>query len=180
CAVAEGPAGGVPPAQVAGQLPAQRAAGLDEQRQVDRLVRHPHLRIVREGSNEPTGDLLRRPAPLELALHHAAEPFALRQLRSFRPTSTAERISVCPAGAIAVRTAVAPHFPRDRRRRPTKPAPDRAERLTTRQAPRDLFAFDQRQPQPRPLRFPLRRPLQPVDISPDRPPPPACLLVGLT
>src|SRR4029450_1784651 len=82
-----------------------------------------------------------------------------------------------PAGAIAPRTAVAPHFPRDRRRRPTKPAPDRAERLTTRQAPRDLFAFDQRQPQPRPLRFPLRRPLQPVDISPDRPPRPADLLV---
>jgi hypothetical protein len=53
------PASGVPPTQVAGQLPAQRAAGLHKQRQVDRLVRHPHLRIVREGSSEPTRDLLR-------------------------------------------------------------------------------------------------------------------------
>lgn len=168
--VSERPASGVPPTQVAGQFPAQRAARLNEQRQVDRLVRHPHLRIVREGSNEPTRDLLRRPAQLELALHHGAEPFALRQLRSFRPTSSAQRISVRPAGAIAAPTAVAPHFPRDRRRRPTKPARDRPQRLTTRQAPRDLFAFDQRQPQRRPLRFRRPRPLQPVDVSPDRPP----------
>src|SRR5215211_1190084 len=159
-----------PPTQVAGQFPAQRAARLHEQRQVDRLVRHPHLRIVREGSSEPTGDLLRRPAQLELALHHRAEPFAPRQLGSFRPTSSAERIALRPAGAIAARTAVDSHFPRDRRRRPTKPARDRAQRLTTRQAPRDLFAFNQRQPQRRPLRVRHPRPLQPVDVSPDRPP----------
>src|SRR6266508_559915 len=168
--VSERPASGVSPTQVAGQFPAQRAARLHEQRQVDRLVKHPHLRIVREGSSEPTGDLLRRPAQLELALHHGAEPFALRQLRSFRPTSSAERIAVRPAGAIAAHTAVRPHFPRDRRRRPTKPARDRPQRLTTRQAPRDFLAFAQRQPRRRPVRVALRRPLQPVDVSPDRPP----------
>ena len=40
-------AGGVPAAQLGGQLLAQRAAALHEQRQVDRLVRHLHLQPVR-------------------------------------------------------------------------------------------------------------------------------------
>jgi hypothetical protein len=46
--VAQRPAGGVAAAQVAGQLLAQRTSGLHEQRQVDRLVRHAHLRVVGE------------------------------------------------------------------------------------------------------------------------------------
>ena len=40
------------------ELLAQRPPGLDVQRQVDRLVRHPHLRIAREGRWQPPSDLL--------------------------------------------------------------------------------------------------------------------------
>ena len=45
-----------PGPQALGQIAAQRAAGLDVQRLVDRLVRHPHLRIFRElwRRNRPT------------------------------------------------------------------------------------------------------------------------------
>src|SRR5664279_5075692 len=39
-------AGGASGTQTAGELPAQLAAALDEERLVDRLVAHPHLRVV--------------------------------------------------------------------------------------------------------------------------------------
>ena len=55
CGLAQRPPG----AQVLGQLPAQPAAALDVQRLVDRLVRHPHLRIVGEVHPQPAGDLFR-------------------------------------------------------------------------------------------------------------------------
>jgi hypothetical protein len=45
-------------AQAALQLTAQCPAALDEQRQVDRLVRHLHHRILRVGQRQPAGDLL--------------------------------------------------------------------------------------------------------------------------
>src|SRR5664280_479756 len=41
-----GTAGGASGTQTAGELPAQLAAALDEERLVDRLVAHPHLRVV--------------------------------------------------------------------------------------------------------------------------------------
>ena len=56
--VAPGASGGVAAAQIAGELLAQRTPGLHEQRQVDRLVRHPHLRIVGERPRQPPCDLL--------------------------------------------------------------------------------------------------------------------------
>src|SRR5262249_48913513 len=48
-------------AEAAGQLLPQRPAGLHEERLVDRLVRHAHLRFVGILDREPRGDLLRRP-----------------------------------------------------------------------------------------------------------------------
>ena len=61
------PAGGARPRpalhpagpQVRCQLTLERTAGLHEQGQIDRLVRHPHLRLVGEGPDQPAGDLLR-------------------------------------------------------------------------------------------------------------------------
>jgi hypothetical protein len=47
-------------AQMLRQLLFQAAAGLDIERLVDRLVGHPHLRIVREVEHQSPGDLLRR------------------------------------------------------------------------------------------------------------------------
>jgi hypothetical protein len=46
-------------AQVRGELFAQPAAGLHEQRPVDRFVRHLHLRVVGVLGLEPARDLLR-------------------------------------------------------------------------------------------------------------------------
>jgi hypothetical protein len=43
--------------QEPGQFLAESALGLHEQRQVDRLVRHAHLRVVGEVLAEPAGDL---------------------------------------------------------------------------------------------------------------------------
>ena len=64
--VAAWPAGRVSRPQIAGQFLAQRTARLHEQRQIDRLVRHAHLRLVGELLHQPTRDLLRRPPQLEL------------------------------------------------------------------------------------------------------------------
>ena len=58
-----------PGPQALGQIAAQRPAGLDIQRLVDRLGRHPHLRIVRELAAQPADDLLGRVAPAEIFLH---------------------------------------------------------------------------------------------------------------
>jgi hypothetical protein len=46
-------------AQTTLQLTAQRPAALDEQRQIDRLVRHPHHRVSGIGQRQPAGNLLR-------------------------------------------------------------------------------------------------------------------------
>ena len=48
-------------AQASGQLAAQRAAALDVERLVDRLVRDPHRLIIGEVDPQPVGDLLRAP-----------------------------------------------------------------------------------------------------------------------
>ena len=95
--MAAGPAGRVSRPQIAGQFLAQRAAGLHEQRQIDRLVRHAHLRIVRELFHQPTRDLLRRPPQLELRLH--------------RPPATAHRPPASTASGGA--SDAPPPCPRD-------------------------------------------------------------------
>ena len=48
-----------PGTQMLGELLTRRAAGLDEQGAVDRLVRHLHLRDVRVRGLQPARDLLR-------------------------------------------------------------------------------------------------------------------------
>jgi hypothetical protein len=54
-------------AQIALQLGAERAPALDEQRQIDRLVRHPQHRILRVGQRQPAGDLLSKQRKASLA-----------------------------------------------------------------------------------------------------------------
>ena len=62
------------------QLTSQRAAALQEQRQIDGLVRHPHHRILRVGQRQPPGDLLRRPPHRQLGLDHRAKPWRHHRL----------------------------------------------------------------------------------------------------
>ncbi len=61
-------------AEMGGELFGQHPSGLHEQRQIDRLVRHPHLRIIGERPAEPACDLLGRPVQCELAGHELAQP----------------------------------------------------------------------------------------------------------
>ena len=63
------PAGDSAGAQVAGQVLAELASGLDEQRLIDRFVRHPHLQIIGELAPQPAGDLLGTEPSLQLCHH---------------------------------------------------------------------------------------------------------------
>lgn len=58
-------------AQASVETRSQRPAAGLEDRQVDRLVRYPHRRVVREVQHQPAADLLRRPLQLQALLHPA-------------------------------------------------------------------------------------------------------------
>jgi hypothetical protein len=74
-----------PGPQARRQVSTQSTAGLDIQRLVVRLGRHPHLRIVRELAAQTADDLLRRVAPEEIVLHPAAQLHHRHELRPLRP-----------------------------------------------------------------------------------------------
>ena len=130
-----------PGAQARGQLAAQRAAALDVERLIDRLVADPHRLIIGEVHPQPVGDLLRTPRPGPAALLPAAvtapdpahlrprhrravgrgdhdrrgDPARSRATSHWRPawpSSGAER---------AGRPATAPSWPDTRTRRPASP-----------------------------------------------------------
>jgi hypothetical protein len=69
------------------QLPFQRAAALDIQRLVDRLVRHPHLRIVGIVLPQPGSDLLWTVVVVQPSLHLTPQRQIPRQLRRLGPPS---------------------------------------------------------------------------------------------
>src|ERR1035441_8037013 len=131
--------------QLLAQLAPQRPTRLDEQRQIDRLVRDPHRRIILVGHAQPLRDLLRRPFTLELLLDDLAQTRVERELRQLRATRTLPRRPLSTLCAIAPATAVAVDLPRDRRVRTTNRPSDRPKALITRQAARNLLALHQRQ-----------------------------------
>ena len=75
-----------PGPQAGRQLLAQRPAGLNEERPVDRLVRHAHLQVVRIVADEARRDLLRRPVLQQPTLYFTAQPRMGRQLRRLGPS----------------------------------------------------------------------------------------------
>src|SRR3712207_223269 len=124
-------------AQTLRQLTPQGAAALDVDRLVDRLVRHPHLRLIRELLAEPPSDLLGAVLAVESGLHLPTQPRVDGDLR--RPTTgPSPRIGSDlsdmrgvgprhpPPGTAAARRAVAlvvqvlVYLPLDRRRRPVQ------------------------------------------------------------
>ena len=94
------PAQRPPGPQARRQLPAQRPAALHVERLVDRLVRHPHLRIVRELPPQPSRDLLRRPVLLQPGLHPApAAPSFPASFAVFGRARPRPRACACAATA---------------------------------------------------------------------------------
>ena len=128
-------------AQAARQLGPQATSTLHEERLVDRLVGHPHLRLVGVILPQLPGDLLGRPAGLEEALDDPAQRSAAGQLGAPRATGAGECPGLGQVGPVAAPAAVAGHLSRDRRRRPTHCPRDTPERFATAQAAADLLAL---------------------------------------
>src|SRR5450755_167522 len=131
--------------QLLAQLAPQHPTRLDEQRQIDRLVRDPHRRIILVGPAQPPRNLLRRPPTLKLLLHDPAQPRVERELRQLRATRTLPRRPLSTLRAVAPAITVTVDLPRDRRVRTTNRPPDRPKALTARQPARNLLALPQRQ-----------------------------------
>src|SRR3954454_22659325 len=114
---AQRPAG----AQARGQLAAQRAAALNVEGLVDRLVRDPHRLIVGELLDQPSGDLLRAPLlGLQLVLYERPQPRVICQLDRLWAAAAGLGLGLRRRGPVA--HPHPPERPRTARRR-TWPAP---------------------------------------------------------
>ncbi len=146
---------------------------------------HPHLLVVRVCVNQPIRYLTRRPPQLKLLLNHRPELMVHSQLGRFGTPGPMPRRPMSSRSPILRPAAVRSHLPRDRRRSPPQPGCDTPHRLTSRQPPRNLLPFGQRQPKGRPLRT-RHRSTEPrtQQMSPDRrrrsPQPPADRPLRLT
>ncbi len=136
-----------PGPQTGVQLFAQRSTALDEQRLIDRLVRHPHLRVVWIRESQPRRDLLGRPARLELSLDYRPEPPAAGELRVFWPKRTSTSATIRDERSIPLPPAVGVHLSAHRRRRPIDPSCDRADRASSSEAAGDLLPLFEREPE---------------------------------
>ena len=127
-----------------GQLATQRAPGLHVQRLIDRLRRHPHLRVIRELAPQPPGDLLGRVAPQQIVLHELAQRHVDGQLGRLGAARAliGERVRRRRAVA-ATAVGVATQLARDRRRRPPQAPRDHADRLPARACERDLLTLSE-------------------------------------
>ena len=133
-------------AQTAGQFAAQLAAALHVQRLVDRLVRHPHLRIVGKLDAQPPGDLLRATTTARDPRPPAAQRRVRRQLRHLRPPSPRHRPAVRSDRPIAAPAAVRGDLPDTVDAARPKPPADRRERQPGCKPDPDLDPFLERQP----------------------------------
>src|SRR5437667_9289604 len=97
------------------ELLAQRAARLDEQRLIDRLVRNAHGQVVRIVTDQPRGDLLRRPVGAQPPLDFTAQPRVDSKLRWLGSLAPLDRLAVGTPGAIAIAGSAPRNLARDRR-----------------------------------------------------------------
>ena len=136
------------------QFAPQRPPRLDEEREIDRLVRHAHRQIIRIGAAQPPRDLLRRPPLLELFLDHITQRRFERQLAALRPPCPAPRRLIGVVRPVALAAPVTADLPRNRAVTAPDPRRDRPTALTARQATRDLLTLPLRET---PLRARPRR-----------------------
>src|SRR5664279_4621102 len=114
------------------QLGPQLTAGRQVQRLIDRLVGHPHLRIVGMSHHEPGTDLLRRPIPGQSTVHLVMQPPGRHEL--VLPGSRTQRITTIlrTNNPIRISTAIPLDLPRNRRMMATRHPPDITRRIPLR------------------------------------------------
>ncbi len=124
------------------QLPAQLAPALHEECLVDRLVAHPHHRIVGELHPQAPGDLLRRPPSLEPRRDLSSER-PMRELRRLRAPRLVPGASVGEPTPVALTTAVGGDLSGHRRHGSTDRRRDRREALAALEPGPNLLALPQ-------------------------------------
>ncbi len=164
-------------AEFLGEFLVQQPLGLHEQRQVDRLVRHPHLRVGGELHRQPTSDLLRGPLQLQALDDLLTQPGVQRQLRRLRASRPGPGGLLGRRRPVLLATAVTGQLAADGRRRPAEAPRDRTDRVTGSDAGGDVLPVLQAQPAHGPLASavgprrsarPARQPHRSSDRAADR------------
>ncbi|CAG7263386.1 hypothetical protein PICSAR254_04571 [Mycobacterium avium subsp. paratuberculosis] len=158
---------GPPGTQAGVQLTSQIPFALNVNRLIDRLLRHPHLRIVGKVAPQPPSDLLRAVLLIQPRLYLVVEQLIGRQLAGPRTARLNVRTRVRQAGAIsrpgivtttpahpesiprpipATTDRVALDLTHHRRRMPAQSASDHTDGLAASHTVLDLLAFLHRQP----------------------------------
>ena len=120
-----GPADGTGPSQMQQQLALHRAARLDEQRLVDRLVRHSASVILRTAELQPASDLLGRPVLAVLARDELAQRRVQSELAPLRASGVIPHSPVSLSSAIPASPAMTRYLATDHGR-PAQPARNRS------------------------------------------------------
>src|SRR6266550_5302567 len=125
------PADSAAGAQTPGQFSTQLAAALDIEGLVDRLVRHAHLRLLRELQPQPAADLFRAPSSAKTVRDRLPQPRVLCDLAPLRPTPAPSSPTLRSPGPVVARTrmGVAAQFAADRRWDPVQPLRDPPNRV---------------------------------------------------
>src|SRR5689334_17250562 len=121
------------------QLFFQSSAALDEQRAVNRFVRHPHTVIGGKGLGKPSGNLLWRPVPAQLAGHQLPQSSVPRQLACLGTSGFTPGALIGFERPITTSAAMTAHFPTDARSRSPQLRCNLTQRAARTQPPRDLL-----------------------------------------
>ena len=130
---------------MADQLPFQGPASLHEQASIDRLVRHPQLRVLRIFGFQPTCDLLRSPILLQLTCNELLYLLAFGEQAELCSPRRVPGFRVGFRGPIAASSPMSADLLTYGGRRPVQPSRDGANALARSNATGDLFAFNKAQ-----------------------------------
>ena len=134
-----------PAPQRSSQILAELAPGLDEQRLIDRLVRHPHLRPVRELRDESGRDLLRRPTVPQAIDNELAKLTINSELAYLATASQFLGTAIRSPTPIVVSPPITADLSRNRGGRSAQLATNHRKRIATLKPSANLFALSQRQ-----------------------------------
>ena len=144
-----GPSGDPARPQAAHQLPAELTPALDEEVPIDRLVAHPHHRIVWIVRTQAESDLLGRPPLLEPGRDLGGQS-GTRELEGLRALGTGSRSFLALPCPVVAPAPVGLHLAGHRGHRLSQLAGDQREGLAPPQTEADLLTVGQGQaPRPR-------------------------------